>query len=298
MIRTGEMRILMRTKKSWTGGGNPLLCCTALFLLVMSMLGSPVQPVYASEDLRAKVQNPVGNIYSVPFENNFDFGASNGNAYILNIQPVIPFTVGKVNLINRTIIPVIHVPGIIQGLPSIPEPPLAPTLSHSATGLGDINHSLFFSPAEPGKVIWGVGPSLSFPTATDSQLGSGKWCAGPTAVLLTQPKPWSLGILVRNLWSFAGSPSREDVNQFLVQPFVNYNLAKGWYLAFDPVITANWNKPARNAWVVPLGAGVGKLFNIGKLPINTRLLAYYNVVRPDGAPNWALRFNVQFIFPK
>jgi hypothetical protein len=283
---------MLKTKR------NNIFFFQAFFPTVLLILMLTTSQVLASEDLRAKTQNPVGNLYSVPFENNFDFGAENGNAYILNIQPVIPFTLGKVNLISRVIVPIIYVPGLIQGIPSIPEPVEGPTLSRSATGLGDINYSLFFSPAEAGKVIWGVGPSLSFPSATDSQLGSGKWCAGPTAVILTQPKPWSLGILVRNIWSFAGSPLRDNVNQFLVQPFVNYNLAKGWYLASDPVITANWKKKASEAWVVPLGGGFGKLFNIGKLPINCKLQAYYNVVRPDGAPTWTLRFNVQFIFPK
>jgi len=107
-----------------------------------------------------------------------------------------------------------------------------------ATGLGDINYSVYLSPAAPGKLIWGVGPSFMLDTATDDQLGSGKWSAGPTAVLLTQPKPWTLGILGRQLWSYAGDDSRADVNQLLHEPFVNYNLSNGWYLLMDMVMTA------------------------------------------------------------
>ena len=128
-------------------------------------------PSEGGDDLRAKTQNPVGNLISVPLENNFDFGANNGDAYILNIQPVLPFRVGPVNFINRVILPIVDVPGAVSGLPPNP----SPIPGTGATGISDINYSLFLSPAEPGAIIWGVGPSISFPTATDDQLGTGKW---------------------------------------------------------------------------------------------------------------------------
>ena len=248
----------------------------------------------AADDLRAKTQNPVGSLISVPFENNVDFGAPNGTAYILNIQPVIPVTVGKWNLINRVILPIAYVPGFIAGLPGLP----SGSPGDGAFGLGDTNYSVFVSPAEPGKIIWGIGPSLTFRTATDKQLGAGKWSAGPTAVVLTQVKPWSLGVLARQLWSFAGDSSRADVSQFLIQPFVNYNFDGGWFLFSDPAITANWKAGAGQKWTVPLGGGVGRLFNIGKQPVNMRLGAFGNVVRPDFAPKGLVKFTVQLLFPK
>ena len=157
------------------------------------------------EDLAAKTQNPVGAMYSLPFKFTFDYGADNGEATFLNIQPVIPVTVGDWNLINRVIVPLIDTPGLVTGTPEIPNP----VPGDGATGLGDINYSVFLSPADPGKVIWGVGPSLMMDTATDDQLGSGKWSAGPTAVVLIQPKPWTLGLLGRQLWSFAGDSDRQ-----------------------------------------------------------------------------------------
>lgn len=256
-------------------------------------------PLHAEEDLRAKTQNPVGSLISVPLENNLDFGADNGEAYILNIQPVIPFRVGDWNLINRVIAPVIRVPGSIQGLPVLPQGGSDnDKKTDSRWGLGDINYSLFLSPAEPGKVIWGVGPSLTMRTATSDLTGSGKWSAGPTAVVLAQPKPWSIGVLGRQLWSFAGSRNRDSVNQFLVQPFVNYNMDGGWFLFSDPTITANWDADSGNRWTVPLGAGVGRLFKVGGQAINTRAGAFYNVEKPDGAPDWTIKFTLQFLFPK
>ena len=244
------------------------------------------------EDLQAKTQNPIGAMYSLPFKFSFDYGAPNGEATFLNIQPVIPVTVGNWNLINRVIAPLIHVPGFIDGTPEIPSG--AP--GDGATGLGDINYSVYMSPAKPGKAIWGIGPSLMFPTATDDQLGSGKWSAGPSVVVLTQPKPWTLGMLARQLWSFSGDDQRASVNQFLLEPFVNYNLDKGWYLITDMIITANWK--ADQSWTVPLGGGAGKMFKIGNQNMNTKIEFYYNVERPDNAPKWSWSWTFQLLFPK
>jgi hypothetical protein len=246
-------------------------------------------------DLRAAVQNPVGAMYSLPLKFTFDYGAPNGEASFLNIQPVIPITVGDWNFINRIIAPLIDTPGQVAGTPEIPNPPPG----DGATGLGDINYSLFVSPAKPKGFIWGLGPSIMLPTATDKQLGSEKWSAGPTGVVLVQPKWGTYGGLVRHLWSFAGDDDRASVNQTLIEPFVNYNLAdKGWYLIADIIITANWQADSINRWTVPLGGGVGKLLKIGNQAINVRTEAYYNVEKPDSAPDWQWGFTVQFLFPK
>jgi hypothetical protein len=267
------------------------LVCLAVFLSPVSAFSGDKS---AEGGLQAAVQNPVGALISLPFQFRFDYGAPNGEASFLNIMPVMPVTVGDWNLINRLIIPLIDSPGEVTGLPHIPNP----IAGDGATGLGDINYSLFLSPAKPGKIIWGLGPSIMLPTATDAQLGSEKWSAGATAVLLAQPNPWSLGILVRHLWSFAGDDDRSDVNQSLIEPFINYNLDKGWYLLTDLVITANWESDSNNRWTVPIGGGFGKLVNIGGQPINLRTEAYYNVEKPDNAPEWLWGFTIQFLFPK
>ncbi|WP_422023986.1 neuromedin U [Roseibium sp.] len=246
-----------------------------------------------ADDLAAKTQNPIASMISLPFENTFDFGAGNGDAWILNVQPVIPVTVGNWNLVSRVIAPLADAPGGVQttGNPN-------PIGSGRVFGLGDINYSLFFSPADAGPFIWGVGPSVTFPTATDERLGSQKLSMGPTAVVLTQPKPWSLGVLARQLWSVAGPDGRQDVNQFMVQPFVNYNFGEGWYAYSDPAITANWNANSDQMWTVPAGAGLGKIFKIGNQPMNVRAGAFANVIKPDAAPDWYAKLTVQFLFPK
>ena len=278
-----------------------IISCTVLAILCAGQVPAEEQPAQEKNetkagggDLAAKTQNPVGAMYSLPFKFTFDYGADNGEATFLNIQPVIPVTIGDWNLINRVIMPLIDSPGMVTGTPEIPNP----VPGDGATGLGDINYSLYVSPAEPGKIIWGIGPSLMMDTATDDQLGSGKWSAGPTAVVLIQPKPWTVGLLGRQRWSFAGDSDRASVNQLLLEPFVNYNLANGWYLISDMILTANWQAGSSNRWTIPLGGGVGKMFEIGSQKMNTKLEAYYNAVKPDGAPDWTMSWTLQFLFPR
>ena len=229
----------------------------------------------------------MAKLISVPFQNNFNFGVGPNDAtqYILNFQPVIPISLSEDwNLITRTIMPIINQPSPAPGV-------------RSAFGLGDINPTFFLSPAKSGKFIWGLGPTFTFPTATDSMLGSGKYSAGPAVVALTMQGHWVIGALANNQWSYAGWGGK-NVNAMLVQPFINYNLPHGWYLVTAPIITADWEADRDNRWTVPVGGGVGKIQRFGKLPVNFQLQAFYNVETPDSGADWQLRFQVQFLFPK
>ena len=150
----------------------------------------PAPQAQGGEDLRSAVQNPVSSMISLPLKLTADFGAPNGSAYFFNVNPVITVTVGDWNLISRALIPaLVSVDGFIAGTPSIPE---GQPSDDRKTGLGDINYSLFFSPNKTKPFIWGLGPSINLPTATEDQLGSGKWSAGPTGVVLVQPG-WGTG---------------------------------------------------------------------------------------------------------
>ena len=248
--------------------------------------------------LAAAAQNPVAAMYSLPLQNNTYLGAGPNHdktANILNIQPVLPFTVGDWNIISRTIIPLAHLPGLSSDLP---DGTPAGGLGSSQFGLGDINQTVYFSPAASQGLIWGVGPSINLPTATSKSLGSGKVSIGPGAVALTMPTPWVVGVLARQLWSVAGPPDRSNVSQLLLQPFVNYNLSDGWYLVSSPVITADWNQNPSNRWTVPVGGGAGKIFKVGGQPMNAQVQAFDYVEKPTGGPQWAIRFQLQFLFPR
>jgi hypothetical protein len=257
----------------------------------------------SAEELAKKTQNPVADLISVPLQNNWNFSAGvhhDKTIYVLNIQPVIPIKLNEDwNLITRTIMPVINQPNL--------SPSLAP--STTGTGFGDFNPTFFLSPAKPGELIWGLGPTFTLPTATDRNLGAGKWSMGPAGVVLTMQGHWVFGALLNNQWSVGGWGDKA-VNAMLLQPFVNYNLPDGWYLNSVPILTANWKADrGGDVWTVPFGAGFGKLVRLGqilpleghpiaKLPINFQLGAYGNVAKPQFGPEWQLRFQIQFLFPK
>jgi hypothetical protein len=245
----------------------------------------------SATELAKKTQNPVADLISVPFQNNFFFnsGSKNATVYVLDVEPVIPINITKDwNLITRTIIPIINQP------PLFPEPS---KFSESAFGLGDINPTLFLSPRGGEKFLWGLGPTFTIPTATDSKLGNREFTMGPAGVAVVMHGPWVIGVLANQQWSVAGWGDSQSL--FLIQPFVNYNLGDGWYLKSNPIITANWKNDSGDKWTVPVGGGVGKLFKLGKLPINTSVDAFYNAQKTSNdAPDWQLQFQVQFLLPK
>jgi hypothetical protein len=200
---------------------------------------------------------------------------------------VIPVTISKDwNLIIRWIAPITYQPNYAQP-------------SGGVFGLGDMQPTFFFAPSKATKFIWGVGPAFLIPTATDTALGTGKFGIGPSVVGLVQPGHWTLGVLANNIWSVAGSGSRPSVNSFTLQYFVNYNLKQGWYLTSAPILGSNWNAPSGDQWTVPFGCGAGRIFKIGKQPVNGSVSAYYNVVRPQPiSPTWQLRLQLALLFPK
>jgi hypothetical protein len=275
----------------------------AALLTAMALVGlAPAQAQQASDDkptdasssdsasdLAKKLQNPIGDLYSVPFQGNTNFGVGphGGTQEILNIQPVIPFHItDDWNIITRTILPVVW------------NPDMSPIPSESF-GTAPTTFSAFLSPRNPTDGwLWGVGPVVQIPTASSPLLGSSVWGGGATGVLVYMKGPWVAGVLVNNVWSFGGTSGRfgTSYNNFLTQPFVNYNFGAGWYVTTSPIVTANWETPGTK-WTVPVGGGVGRVVKVfGKLPVNFMVGAYYNVIRPDLGADWQLRTQVTFIF--
>jgi len=260
---------------------------TIAMLLVLAAANSAFGQEKSAAELAKATQNPLASMISLPFQNNTNFGIGpdDDTSNILNIQPVWPFSLNEDwNFITRTIIPLVSQPGVGPG-------------QSRTNGLGDITFTAWVSPKESGKWIWGAGGAVVMPTATDDALGTDRWSAGPSVVVLTMPGKWVIGSLFSNVWSFAGSGDT-DVNFFTWQYFVNYNMDNGWYLTSAPIITANWEANSDNTWTVPIGGGVGKIFKIGKQPVNGQISAYDNVVTPDNGADWQLRLQLQFLFPK
>jgi len=251
---------------------------------------APTQAEMNAEELAKLAQNPVGNLISLPFQNNsnLNVGTQKATQNILNIQPVIPISVSNDwNVITRTILPVISTPSIF------------PTGSR-IDGIGDVVFTAFLSPAHPGKWIWGAGPVVQLPVNSSKELGNNNWGMGPSAVVLhlDPDDPWLYGVLVNNIWSLSSSQQGGAYNNGLIQPFLNYNTPSGLYLTSSPIATVNWNAASGQQWTVPVGGGLGKIFHLGGVPVNASIAAYYNVIKPDLGPNWQIRAQVQLMFPR
>ena len=238
-----------------------------------------------AEDLAQQAANPLADLMSFPFQNNLNInnGESNRNVNILNIQPVIPFADGR--WITRTIFPIVSIPDFSSESGTF------------SSGLSDIVFTAFYAPESKGTT-WGFGPVLEIPTG-GADRGTDKWSVGPSFVILAQPEDWTYGFLLNNVWSFAGDSDAADVNKMLLNLFLVRQLGDGWYVNSAPIITANWEAASGQKWIVPLGAGGGKLFFLGgKLPINVQTQLYYNIVKPDFGPEWQWRFQLQILLPK
>ncbi len=245
----------------------------------------------SSDALRKASQNPIASLVSVPIQNIDNFGITPGyrTANIINIQPVIPVSLNKDFLVVvRWITPIIY-----QPLPNV-----TPPNGTGVFGLGDMQPSFFLVPKKTTKIIYGGGLFAQIPSATSRYTGQGKFGLGPTVVALMQPGKWTFGFLTNNVTSVAGGGQRTQVNQFLLQWFVNYNLNKGYYLTTAPVVTANWNGGSSGTWTIPFGGGIGRIMKMGFQPVNISAQFYGNAATPSGASTWALKCQLALLFPK
>ncbi len=239
--------------------------------------------------LAEKLQNPIGDLISVPFQNNanFNVGPHSGTQDILNIQPVIPIHLNQDwNLITRTILPLVWSPSFSPA-PSVP------------FGTAPTTFSAFLSPSNPiNGWVWGVGPISQLPTMSSKTLGSNVWGLGPSVVLVRMASPWVYGALVNNVFSLGGTsgPFGTRYSVMTINPFLNYNFGGGWFIGTVPIITASWDTGGAK-WTFPVGVQGGRLIKLGGvLPVNLAIGAYYNAARPEGGGNWQFRTQIAFIF--
>jgi hypothetical protein len=172
-----------------------------------------------------------------------------GRQWLLNVQPVVPFTLNaEWNVISRILLPVVSQKDIFPG-------------AGSQSGLSDIVQSVFFSPKAPtaGGWIWSAGPVLLLPTGTNDLLSAKKWGLGPTAVLLKQDHGWTYGALTNHIWSVAGDSARSDISTTFVQPFLSYTTPTAWTYAVNTESTYDWKS---KQWSVPLNLFVSKVTKI------------------------------------
>jgi len=237
-------------------------------------------------ELAKKLSNPISDLVSVPFQFNWEqnVGPAEQTRFVLNVQPVMPFTLSSdLNLIARVIVPLVSQPPLVEG-------------GAPAFGVGDVLASFFFSP-KPGAFIWGVGPAVNLPSTTMPTLGTEKWCIGPTLVALRQEGPWTYGALWNQIWSFSGNSNRDDVSQMFLQPFLAYNTAEAVTITVQSETTANWEAPEKK-WTVPINVIVSKLSSFGAFPASYAIGVGAFAAHPEIGPSWKVRAVITVLLPR
>jgi hypothetical protein len=239
-------------------------------------------------DIAKKSQNPIGDLYVFPLNNyaTFGVGPHRGTEDVLEFQPVIPVHVNDDwNIVTRAVLPFVWTPDLSPA-PNVP------------FGTAPLQVTSFLTPKNPTNgFLWGIGPVVQAPTISNPRLGSNVWGAGPAVVGVYTTGPWVLGALINNVWSAGGThgPNGTSYNNFLFEPFINYNFGEGWFAYSDPLITANWEARGTK-WTVPIGGGVGRVVRIGKVPVKFEAGLFYNVVKPTSDGHWVLNTSVALIF--
>lgn len=257
-------------------------------------------------------QNPLSPNFSLPIEYKFHGGAPAGDVHVGSFGAIMPIKFDGLNIINELTLNIMGTPGDVTGIRGIPQPYVATVEDDghggsqgSAAGLADTFFTSYLSPRINDEISLGLGATFVFPTDEPSrELGSGKFSMGPAVMFVYQtPKDWTFSIQAQQIWSIVGSDGRDEVSQMIVNPTINYNLPDGWYLLSDMEVIANWYLPSNQRWTVPIGAGIGKLFAVGKNAIDTRIQGYYNVVTPEqnsansfSGPTWSIGASFSFIF--
>jgi hypothetical protein len=241
----------------------------------------------SAQDLADKLANPVASLISVPIQNNLDYGigAYQGSKYTINVQPVVPFSLGKnLNLITRYIIPIVDQSDLSEE-------------NSSLFGLSDATLSAFFSPKKNRNgIIWGAGPAFLVPIGTDDLLSTRKWGLGPTALVLHQAKGVTVGFLVNQLWSIAGDEDRSDINQMFLQPFLSHAWKSGASLGINSEMTFDWQNNTNTIFLNPYVSGITKL---GTQTISLSIGPRIPLAAPSGQePDFGLRATLSLVFPQ
>jgi hypothetical protein len=251
-------------------------------------------------EMGKKLANPVSDVWALFTE--FDFSFSDGNlndgdwkfGSTMEFQPVMPIKLTENwKLITRPTIPVVWTT-------QVPEPNGSGGVDFDGKfGLGDIFLPLLAAPDATigiggGDLVWGFGPTWTFPTSTPDVLGSEKWEVGPAGVLVWKNDKVTLGMFPQHWWSFASRDSdRDPTNHGELLYFFYYNLPDAWQIGFSPTITYDLKASGGNQWNVPIGITVAKTTRIGKMPVKFQLAAEYSVVsQNDFGKRFLIKLNI------
>lgn len=227
----------------------------------------------AANDPTASLMNiQLQNLYNGDYHNLND---ESGNTVL--IRSAVPFKTGSLKHIARATLP------IITDSPS------------GEKGLSDLTvFDLIAFDKSWGR--WGAGVVGLVPIASEDEIGTGKWAAGPALGFVARSSKFMWGVFNQNLFSFAGDEDRDDVGVSIVQPIVNYSLPNKWSIGVSEMnITYDWENARWSN--LPLGIKINKLVKFGTMPTMFSGSYEYNFQDDDVAPEWGVNFTVKFLFP-
>lgn len=275
----------------------------------------------SAEQISRLMDNPVGELVSVPFQ--YDaltvedpvFGTVQ-TIQTLKIIPTFPVRMGDWNLVNRVALTFGSVPVDADAFSdaglqadsldvTLDGPPLsANPFAGSTTGFGDLTYVGLLTPKETtpmgnGKFIWAAGPTVILPTASEDILGQGKVQIGPAVAAAYLGEDWTLGIFPQHWWSVGGNDDRPAVSQTNIQYFVYRKLPNQWSLGASPNISIDWTADDDPAINLPIGIGINKTTFFSKVPTRIGVEASYYALRADNglSPEWGLRISVTPVIP-
>lgn len=258
------------------------------------------------QEIARQVNNPVASLWQLTFDNQI-VGLDGGDleglepSYSGSFEPVLSVDLSRLGLVgfdwaaDFRLVTQLTVP-IIE---TVPEPSDGAGKTRKS-GFGDIELAGVVSPNRLEGLVWGVGPTFIFPSASDNALGQGKWQAGPAAVTGYVGEKWTGYAVAQQWWSFAGEDDRPDTSQLCLEYALIRNLAQRWQLGFQPTMTVDWKAPRGNKVSFPVGLGVGKIVRIGELPVQIWLEADFYPVRPNdlSGPRWGIQLEISPVIPK
>ena len=241
----------------------------------------------SADEIAKELANPNSPLATLTLKNEFRWfegdlpGADGEFGYTAVFQPSLPFSLSNGDLIFfRPAIPLLIAQPVFDATDMDFD---------SNTGLGDISFDLAYGQTTKSGNIWAAGLVSTVPTATSSDLGSGRWSVGPEVLFAKLSKKRVLGALAFHQWDVAGW-SDNTVNVSTVQLFGTALPGKGWNVGSSPKISYDWHN---EQWTVPLNFNVGRTVMWRGKPWKLGIEINYYVEGSDAfAPEWMVGINI------
>lgn len=262
-----------------------------IFLLVVQIsFSQEKEELPTLEEINSQLDNPLSQFWSLIFQENLisnSGDAVNGTytSNVFNFQPSLPVPVGKSHmLLVRPVFPFLSSPKFDENGDKI----------GTESGFGDMQVFSLYGPDKKDGLVWAIGLTFTFPTASSDYLGSGKYQMGPAAMLLNMGEKWVLGAIIQHWNSIGGDSYREDVTKTEFQYIIRKKIpGKAMTIGMGPTVSVNWEATEGNKLTFPIGLGITKTVKWGKMPFKLRIEPQYSIIKPDDYGSlWNLRIQI------